>query len=58
MDSDHDGLTDGFEQQSGTLGPAAEDPTGGLHTAALPLGSGTGTGAGFDDPTFGVPGLH
>jgi hypothetical protein len=58
LDSDHDGLTDGFEQQAGTLGPAPADPTGGLHQAALPLGSGSGSGAGFDDPTFGVPGLH
>ena len=58
LDSDHDGLTDGFEQQAGTLGPASPDPAGGLHPAALPLGSGPGTGSAFDDPTFGVPGLH
>lgn len=58
VDSDRDGLTDGFEQQAGTLGPAPADPAGGLHPSALPFGSGTPAGPGFDDPTFGAPLLH
>jgi hypothetical protein len=58
VDTDRDGLTDGFEQQAGTLGPAPEDPAGGLHPSALPFGSGSPAGAGFDDPTFGAPLLH
>ena len=58
VDTDRDGLTDGFEQQAGTLGPAPEDPAGGLHPSALPFGSGSPAGTGFDDPTFGAPLLH
>jgi hypothetical protein len=56
MDTDRDGLTDGFEQQVGTLGPAP-DPAAALQPISAPIG-GSMSGTGLDAPSFVAPDLH